>query len=414
MYKEHRIIFRTSLFVFSLALMFCCGVRAESAGSESANRHVKTVDIIDAVYLPGIDRIFVVGRNGMAGLAEVGDGTLNIQLLDSVTGEDFTVVAQLSEQEALIGSSRGRMYHFGPDGIKEVAALSEFDEPVMDIAVTEGKIWAVGARGLIATSVDGTQWQAMEITGIKQPPLVIPDSYVGELYFGIANVNVDTVVFQATVDGQPLVADEDYEFYADEGFLLLSHALDSGQESSISFSFEPGPPFRRGDVSWNTVIVDGDDVIIAGEFGLVLQSGDGGETWVRRQGLVSKVEPQLPYWLTGVGSGQYILLAGAAGVVSESRDRGETWNSLDRPSKEGVFGVTVSDEGEPIVLGAVGLVGNYSNGSWTIGDRTQLQLQSWLKTPVKMPDGSLLALGGRSTVIRYQSGRWQRLEVSID
>ncbi|RLA59867.1 MAG: hypothetical protein DRQ89_13540, partial [Epsilonproteobacteria bacterium] len=59
-------------------------------------------------------------------------------------------------------------------------------------------------------------------------------------------------------------------------------------------------------------------------------------------------------------------------------------------------------------------VGNYSNGSWTIGDRTQLQLQSWLKTPVKMPDDSLLALGGRSTVIRYQSGRWQRVEVSID
>lgn len=409
MYKEHRIIFRTSIFIFSLALIFCCGVRAESA-----NRNAIAIDIMDAAYLPGIDRVFVVGRNGIAGLAEVGDDSLNIQLLDNTPGEDFTVVERLSEQEALIGSSKGRMYHFGPGGIKKLADLSEYDEPVMDIAVTEGKIWAVGARGLIATSVDGAQWREVEVTDVKQPPLAVPDSYVGELYFGIANVNLESVVFQATINGQPLIAEEHYEFYIDEGFLQLAHELDSGQQSFISFTFDPGPPFRRGDVSWNTVLANGDDVIIAGEFGLILQSDDGGETWVRREGVVSTSEPQPLYWLAGIDNGQNILLAGAAGAVSESRDRGETWNLLERPSKEGIFGITVADDGEPVVLGAVGLVGNFRNGSWVIGDRTQLQLLSWLKTPVKMPDNSLLALGGRSTAISYKSGRWRRLAVSID
>ena len=68
-------------------------------------------------------------------------------------------------------------------------------------------------------------------------------------------------------------------------------------------------------------------------------------------------------------------------------------------------------DGTPAVAGAVGMIGLYQGEKWELADRTKLQLLSWLKNPVAMPDGSLLMLGGRQTVIRYKDGAWSRVTV---
>ena len=156
---------------------------------------------------------------------------------------------------------------------------------------------------------------------------------------------------------------------------------------------------------------DGQNVTLAGEFGMIVQSTDGGQSWTRRDAVLTPKEPEQPYWITGSNQGSNMLLVGAAGAVHKSVDGGVTWNRLPAPSAEGLFGVTMLPDGTPAVAGAVGMIGLYQGEKWELADRTKLQLLSWLKNPVAMPDGSLLMLGGRQTVIRYKDGAWSRVTV---
>ena len=152
---------------------------------------------------------------------------------------------------------------------------------------------------------------------------------------------------------------------------------------------------------------------LAGEFGMVLQSADEGETWIRRDTVLVDREPEPPYWLSGVQQGDTMHLAGAAGVSSKSMDGGVTWHVQPRPGNEGIFGITLLDSGEPLIAGAVGLIGKLEGSTWSLADRTQLKLLSWLKNPVPLADGSVLMLGGRSTAISYKDGQWTRVPVDV-
>ncbi|MFP6681900.1 MAG: hypothetical protein VCB07_06870, partial [Gammaproteobacteria bacterium] len=149
-------------------------------------------------------------------------------------------------------------------------------------------------------------------------------------------------------------------------------------------------------------------------FGMVLQSADDGETWTRRDPTLVDHEPDMAYWLDGAHDGDNLFLAGAAGVNSVSRDGGITWSVQTRPANEGIFGITLLDSGEPLIAGAVGLIGKFDGSEWTLGDRTQLKLLSWLKNPVPLDDGSVLMLGGRSTAVSFKDGTWTRVPVDAD
>jgi len=98
--------------------------------------------------------------------------------------------------------------------------------------------------------------------------------------------------------------------------------------------------------------------------------------------------------------------------VRASQDGGVTWSQMTPPSTEGVFGVTLTADGKPVVAGAVGLVGVMEGDKWKVADRSELQLLSWLRTPVEMPDGSLVLLGGRSTTIAIKDGKFTRVAVA--
>jgi photosystem II stability/assembly factor-like uncharacterized protein len=146
---------------------------------------------------------------------------------------------------------------------------------------------------------------------------------------------------------------------------------------------------------------------------MVLQSEDEGKTWVRRDTKLSNREPEPAYWLTGAQQGDTIYLAGAAGVSAVSKDGGVTWTEQPRPGNEGIFGVELLENGDPLIAGAVGLIGRYDGNDWALADRTRLRLLSWLKNPVALADGSILMLGGRSTAISYKDGNWTRIPVNV-
>jgi len=376
------------------------------------NRTPLVIDFTTATYLPAQKGVLVAGLHGLLGSLEIsaaGEGTLKKFASDE--NLDFTTVERLTDSEVLLGTSIGKIYSFDGSKLTELAKITEFDEPVLDIAVSGGKAWAVGARGMLAKSDDGKKWDIVTIEEIEQPEMKLPATNASDWYFGVSNLIAESVKLTANKGGKPAVVDTDYTLYPDEGFIQIANDLDAEPAPAISFKFKPGPAFKLGDVSWNVVMFEGESVTIAGEFGMIVQSHDGGKTWVRRDSVLTAKEPEPPYWITGTQQGNTMMLVGAAGAVHRSTDGGSTWNRLPVPSAEGLFGVTLLPDGTPAIAGAVGMIGVFQNDKWALADRTKLQLLSWLKTPVSMPDGSILMMGGRQTVIQYKDGNWTRVTI---
>ena len=376
------------------------------------NRTPLVVDFTTATYLPGQKGVLVAGLHGLLGTLDVTEaGEATLKKFESDENLDFTTVEKLTDTEVLLGTSNGHIFLFDGAKLSDLGKITEFEEPVLDIAVSGGQAWAVGARGMIAKSADGKKWEVVTIPEITQPEMKLPATNASEWYFGVSNLVADSVKLNATKGGAPLVVDTDYTLYPDEGFIQITNDLDAEPAPSISFKFQPGPAFKIGDVSWNVVMFDGQSITLAGEFGMIVQSTDGGQSWARRDAVFTPKEPEQPYWITGTQHGNTMMLVGAAGAVHQSLDAGVTWQRLPAPSAEGLFGVTLLPDGTPAVAGAVGMIGLFQGDKWTLADRTKLQLLSWLKNPVAMPDGSLLLLGGRQTVIRYKDGAWSRVTV---
>ncbi len=399
----------------TLAFAISLGLGTAHAAEEELidQRAPLVIDFIDGAYLAGAGGIVVTGAHGLVGLLKIEGKGAVLTRYPNIPNEDFTTLERWSDNEVLLGTSDGQVYLFDGKTATEVANLSEHNEPVLDIAAANGTAWAVGGRGMLANSKDGKTWTTVEIAEVTQPQLTFPGTEPGEWYFGVSNLNMDSMVLNATVAGKPAVADTDYTLYPDEGFIQFINTLDSAPAPTIDFKFAPGPAFKPGDVSWNMVLFDGTNLTIAGEFGMILQTPDGGQTWVRRDSLLTPREPEPPYWMAGTQKGSNLFLAGAAGVVRTSADGGVTWAQLPSPSAEGLFGVTVLDSGQPAVAGAVGLLGVMQGSEWAIADRSELQLLSWLKTSVAMPDGTLIMLGGRVTVIGLKDGKWTRIPVEV-
>lgn len=385
---------------------------ADGAASGAAVASPLDIDFIDAAYLPGNGKVIVTGHHGVVGLLDVGEDVAKLTVAGNRPDEDFTAMARLSDTEVLLGSATGRVYHSDGETITEIAALSEYDEPVLDIAVSPDAVWVVGARGLVARSTDGgKEFEVLEIRDVTQPLATFPGAQPADWYLGVSNIDVDTVEFTATRNGEPAKEEDDYILFPDEGFVQIQQQLDEDPAPTIKFTFNPGPPFRTGDVSWNVVIAQPGKVTLAGEFGMILQSDDGGETWIRRDTEIVPREPEPAYWLAGVAQGDTMWLTGAAGVSQVSRDGGVTWQDNPKPGREGIFGITLLDDGTPVIAGAVGLIGRLDGDDWNLADRTRLRLLSWLRTPVAMPDGSLLVTGGRATAIRFDGNAFTRLPV---
>lgn len=404
---------RRSLAALGNTLIFAAiAAPAIAAREEVVDRRTPLViDFMDGDYLADLDGVFVTGPHGLLGTLKFGEEGAELHKIEGGGTIDFTTLEKVNDSTVLLGTSTGHIYSFTYDTLSDLGKISEYDEPVLDISVANGKAWAVGARGMIARSDDLKTWEPVTIEQVTQPTIALPSNAAGEWYFGVSNLDMDSIQFNATKDGAPPVADDDYTIYPDEGFMQISSDLDASPAPTITFKFAPGPAFRAGDVSWNVVMLDGDNVTIAGEFGLILQSTDGGKTWIRRDAVITPKEPEPPYWMSGARSGNTMVLAGAAGAIRRSTDGGKTWQPLPPPSAEGIFGVSLLADGKPAVTGAVGMIGTLDGDKWELADRSALELLSWLRTPVAMPDGSMIMLGGRSTVIRMKDGELSRVPV---
>ncbi len=366
-----------------------------------------TSDIVSVDRIPGEAKFIVGGYKGFLGTIVLSEERAVFEKIEAPLSLDMVVVKALSGGEAVIGSARGKIYKLINGKLEFVIALSEDKDPILDMAIKGDDIWAVAPRGLIAHSGDrGQSWKTIEIDSVEKT-LVLPTVKTGFYYLGASNIDADSFLINATVEGKKAQEDEDYYLNADEGTFEIVNELDESSDKKITFNYRPGPQFQAGDVSINTVSFYGESILVAGEFGSVLELNKDG-VWKSLYGSISENEPNLPYWIESNIQEKDIVLVGAGGVVAKKID-GDEWKSLDLDTDNGVFDVVLTNNNRPMISGAVGTVALHDESGWKMADRTELGLLSWLKTIVDLDDDSYLITGGRGSVVLYQDGQWRKL-----
>jgi len=383
---------------------------SEAASPEQAENNALLSDIVSMDAILNTKELFVSGYRGFLGKVQLSDSGAFFKKIQAPLSNDFLVIRSLSDDEAVIGTARGEIYLLSGEELKLIAALSDFNEPILDISVKGNDIWAVGPRGLIAQSIDrGKSWSIKEIEYVKKT--ITLKSHGAETWFlGVSNIDRDSFVFNATVDGKAVVDDEDYYLDTDSGSLEIVAPLDINSTLTLEFNYRPGPQFQAGDVSLNTVSHIADTVFIAGEFGTAIVLDDDGN-WKSVYGSIRQEEAVMPYWIESSVRGKNIVLVGAGGVASMTSDGGDNWVEHNMKTDNGIFDVALSANNTAIVAGAVGTVAMLKGAVWEVADRSDLNLIAWLKSVVILGDNSYLVAGGRGSLVLYENKAWSKLNL---
>jgi photosystem II stability/assembly factor-like uncharacterized protein len=380
------------------------------SGVSAAQNPVVYSDIVTLDRIGKSDEFFVGGYRGFLGKIQITAEGANLTKITAPLTLDTLVIRALSTDEAIIGTAKGEIYRFANNELKLIKSLSEFNDPIMDMAVKGDEVWAVGPRGLIAHSLDkGKTWNLLEIEYVKkQVTLESTEAITWNL--GASNIDLDSLVFNPTVNGKKAVDDEDYYFNADGGNIEVVNLLDESSDLTVSFNYRPGPQYQAGDVSLNTVSFFGDSVLIAGEFGTVIVLGGDGQ-WTSIYEDVRRDDSNMPYWIESSVVGDKVALVGAGGVAVMTSDAGANWSQYDMDSDNGLFDVSIINDNNILAAGAVGTAAINQDNKWTIADRSKLGLIAWLKTIVKLDGNDFIIAGGRGTLVLYKNNKWTKLVV---
>jgi photosystem II stability/assembly factor-like uncharacterized protein len=167
---------------------------------------------------------------------------------------------------------------------------------------------------------------------------------------------------------------------------------------------------------------------IAGSFGVLLKSTDGGQTWASAapnwatlydagEGDFAAVRDEPTNYIIKVNEDGSVILGGEYGQIMRSPDAGGCWDIVYRHPSEGgdsaptLFSMDIRADGVGFAVGQAGLMVKTQNGglSWThLPEATQGSLFSVTSTP----DGHVIAVGQRVGLHSRDGGTsWAPLKV---
>jgi len=242
---------------------------------------------------------------------------------------------------------------------------------LIDVEQAGSRLVAVGERGHVLYSDDSAEsWQQAKVPFIR---MLTGVSFIDDKR-GWA-VGHQSMVFQTSdggetwarqLDGfsfQALANEEDlertrgaYEALAAE----LEENPDESRELDLEdalFAFEdaeylleePVVPTNLHDV-W---FLDENTGWAVGSFGRLIETRDGGKTWVNKSHLVKTFDGFHLNSITGTADGQ-IYIAGEGGVINRSMDAGQTWEQLDAGYYGSFFGITYDPTNELLIAFGLG------------------------------------------------------------
>lgn len=301
------------------------------------------------IHIQG-DEAFVVGYPGL--LLHSSDRGKTWEKLDSGVRDALFAIDINSKGRGLIVGRTGLVLMTTDGGKTWAKRDSGIKEHLFNVDITEsGQAWAVGHFGTILHSPDGgLSWKPQEF----QPefPEGTPESEKG------------------------VISDAEKE---NEG------AAAEARLNAVGFADD-----KRG---W-----------IMGEFGLVLHTADGGQTWKRQPSASGKL-----LFALQVLDGDHVLAVGSEGTFMETADGGKSWKAADTGTQQHILGLYLVGDSLYLV-GRDGLV-MVRKGPEQSFKRLSAGLYTWLMTVGFFDEQSGMAAGGRGHILQTSDAgeNWKRI-----
>lgn len=206
--------------------------------------------------------------------------------------------------------------------------------------------WIVGHGGVVLASRDGGQTWALQLEGRRAAALVQQDAQAS----GDARL---------IADAERLVADGPDKPLLDLHFFDRQHGIVVGAYNLALVTADGGqtwqPIGRRLDnprgLHLYSVRARGDELLLAGEQGLVLHSTDRGEHFQRL------TTPYKGSFFTGeIPAAGELVVAGLRGTTWRSRDAGASWTALPSPVPVNITASALDDQGRLWFANQAGMV----------------------------------------------------------
>ena len=258
-------------------------------------------------------------------------------------------------------------------GAESYAPLSPkaISSTLIDIVSAGSRVVAVGERGHVLYSEDhGESWQQGKMPFTRMlTGLSFPDSKLGwtvghqSMIFHTSDGGetwqrqLDGFKFQQRANRDNLIRTrEAYEALAaeleanpdDSRALELEDALFAFEDAEMLLE-EPLVPTNLHDV-W---FLDENLGWAVGAFGRLVETRDGGSTWVDKSHLVTTLDGFHLNAVTGNRDGQ-VFLAGEGGILFRSMDAGQTWEQLDAGYYDTFFGIVFNPVNNSLAAFGIG------------------------------------------------------------
>jgi len=306
-------------------------------------------DKIYDIHIQG-DEVFVVGYPGL--LLHSKDRGKTWEKIDS-GGRDALFAIDINEKGRGLIVGRTGLVLMTTDGGKTWAKRDTgIKEHLFNVDITgSGQAWAVGHFGTILHSPDGgLSWKPQEFQA--EFPEGTPEAEMG------------------------VISDAEKE---NEG------AAVEARLNAVAFADD-----QRG---W-----------IAGEFGMVLHTVDGGRTWKRQPSASGKL-----LFALHVLDKNRLLAAGSEGTFMETGDGGKSWKAADPGTQQHILGLYPAGD-RLYLVGRDGLV-MVREGQGQPFKRLSAGLYTWLMTVGFFDENTGLVAGGRGHMLQTSDAgeSWKRI-----
>jgi len=331
-------------------------------------------------------RVAVVLALAMAPAAHATNSTVEASKLR----QNLYSTCFVTEDEGWAVGDLGRIFHTINGGLEWEIQTSGTKRPFVSInCIDKNNIYAAGQAGQVSKTTDGGKtWKALT-TGLDRQLLSVNFADVNR---GIA------------------VGDYGKMIRTDDGGASWSPASvppDTKLPEDVAEVVEPGDV-----VLYSADFADRDHVWVVGEFGVVLASGDGGQTFHSQNSAAETT-------LFGVHfiDNQHGWAVGMEATLMATSDGGETWTKVPVDTPKGfslaLYEVNVNKDSQVgWAIGNNGFLLNSMDGGQT-WKRVQVPVQlgsSWFRGLSLLPDGRGFAVGANGLVLSMNKDTFKPLK----
>ena len=334
--------------------------------------------------------------------------------------EDYYDAFVLDANNAWVSGGRGLILHVTNNG-QDFAMLETGVQKAIyevDFATAEDGV-AVGQDGIVLKTDDGGQtWTRIPI----ELPLL--DWQVAQPHYFAVSRGADAQHIWAVGPVGAIIRSQDGGETWENLSLWCDMSFDNFATSDPADDPESTLRLNPCDVTLNGVsFPTNTDGWVAGEFGIILRTQDGGVTWQRQRdvhNLPKYTRPELPeeeairqripplyiedLFLIDVDfrSAQEGYVTGESGTLLQTTDAGETWTNIPSGSFNTLLSVTAAPDNNrsDFATGVLGTLASATGDAWQLDENIRQDVLTWIRTASFAPDGQFgVACGGKGTVL---------------